>query len=342
MKLKIVKQLTRVSAILLAITLFFFSVIPTDATKTTSELESELSDLKKEQSSLSDELDEILLELQKTNTSLETIRKELAVAKGQEEAQYEAMMTRIKYMYENGSSTILEMLLTSSCLAELISRAEYYSAITEYDRKLLAEYTENCKLISENEAKLSETQEYLVSLQNDLAEKEKSLKGDISDVSAKLRKARDEAKKAEETANAEIKPIVPESNSSSSSSTNITNGNAVSYTEEDVILLAGLIECEAGSSHTEGMLAVGAVVVNRMKSRYYPNTLYGVIYQPNQFPPATNGKLDRILARGVKETCKAAAIDALNGKSNVENCVSFRAASSGYVGTIIGDNVFFF
>ena len=79
-----------------------------------------------------------------------------------------------------------------------------------------------------------------------------------------------------------------------------------------------------------------------MKHRNYPDTVYGVIKQPKQFPPATNGKLDRILARGTKPLCEKAARDALNGKTNVEDCISFRAASSGRPGTIIGDNVFFF
>jgi len=79
-----------------------------------------------------------------------------------------------------------------------------------------------------------------------------------------------------------------------------------------------------------------------MKHANYPNTVYGVIYQSGQFPPATSGKMDKILERGTKELCETAARDALNGKTNVEDCISFRAASSGYVGTIIGDNVFFF
>jgi spore germination cell wall hydrolase CwlJ-like protein len=78
-----------------------------------------------------------------------------------------------------------------------------------------------------------------------------------------------------------------------------------------------------------------------MKSRYYPDTLNGVVYQSGQFPPATDGKVERVLQRGVKDFCIKAAIDAFNGKSNVGDCVQFRAASSGHSGTIIGDNVFF-
>ena len=89
------------------------------------------------------------------------------------------------------------------------------------------------------------------------------------------------------------------------------------------------------------MLAVASVVVNRMKHSNYPDTLRGVIFQSGQFPPAHNGKVDKILERGVKDSCLKAAQDALNGKNNVGDCLSFRSASSGHVGTIIGDNVFF-
>ena len=106
-------------------------------------------------------------------------------------------------------------------------------------------------------------------------------------------------------------------------------------------LFAALIECEAGSTNYDGMLAVASVVVNRMNSSYYPNTLRGVIYQSGQFPPAHNGLVDAKLKRGVKDSCLQAAKDALAGKNNVGDCLSFRAASSGHAGTIIGDNVFF-
>ena len=359
MKSSNTKQSVRIGAIFLAFILFTLSVFPAHATKTVDELEdgasgleSELSDMEKELKSLDKELNQILSQIGATSSELKNVREELAIAKGQEEAQYESMMTRIKYMYENGSTSMLEMLLSSKCMAEFVSKAEYFSAITEYDRKLLTEYTENRELIAKNEAKLEETQEYLNTLQKELSSKEKSLNNKIADTSAelseytaKIEKAKAEAKKAEEEAKKQIKPVVPEKPKKDpvvNKAPATTIGSAVSYTEEDVILLAALIECEAGSSNYEALLAVGAVVVNRMKHRNFPDTVYGIIYQDGQFPPATDGKMDKILKRGTKDKCETAARDALNGKTNVEDCISFRSANSGYVGTIIGDNVFFF
>ena len=105
-------------------------------------------------------------------------------------------------------------------------------------------------------------------------------------------------------------------------------------------MLAALIECEAGSTDYEGMLAVGSVVMNRVHHRSYPNTIQGVIYQPGQFSPVPK-KLDKVLNRGVKLSCVQAARDAISGKNNVGSCLSFRSASTGHAGTVIGGNVFF-
>lgn len=356
MKGRITKQSIRICALFLSLVLFLLSVSPAYATKNVdklegeaSELKSELSDLEKELKALDKELNQILSQIKTTKSELKKVREELAIAKGQEQVQYESMMTRIKYMYENGSTTMLEMLLSSKCMAEFVSKAEYFSAITDYDRELLKEYNENREAIAANEAKLVESQKYLNSLQKDLSSKEKALDSKITETSAeltaytaKIKKAKDEAKKAEAEANKVVKPVKPQKDPVFHKAPAATNGSAVSYTEEDVILLAAIIECEAGYQNYDALLAVGAVVVNRMKHRNYPDTVYGVIYQSGQFPPATNGKMDKILNRGTKDLCETAARDALNGKTNVEDCISFRAASSGRPGTIIGSNVFFF
>lgn len=342
------KPRIRIVALCITSILFLVSAFPVQAAKTVTDYESELSDLNKDLETIEKDLNYILAKIKNTSSDLESIRKELAIAKGKEEAQYESMKLRIKYMYENSNLSMLEMVLTSSCLAEFLSRSENFIKIKEYDREQLKKYTETCEQIEKQEAKLKEQQEYLHALQADLDAKEKTLKSKISKTSqdlskylAKLEKAREEAEKAESSANRPIKPIAPESGSASGNSGTTTTRPGVSATADDVELLAALIECEAGSTNYAGMLAVGAVVVNRMKSPYYPNTLRGVVFQSGQFPPALNGKVDRILQRGVRASCRQAAQDALNGKNNIGNCLSFRSASSGRQGIVVGDNVFF-
>lgn len=110
----------------------------------------------------------------------------------------------------------------------------------------------------------------------------------------------------------------------------------------DVELLAALIYCEAGHQPYAGKLAVGACVMNRMKHKNYPDTLRGVIYQKGQFSPARSGKLMKVLkGKKANAECIKAAKEALAGVDNTNGCRSFRLASTGRKGLVIGDIVFF-
>lgn len=116
---------------------------------------------------------------------------------------------------------------------------------------------------------------------------------------------------------------------------------AMSASTDEVTLLGALIQCEAGNGSYEGMVAVGAVVMNRVRSGGYPGTISGVIYQSGQFPPALNGSVANVAAGGVRSSCLQAAQEAIAGTDNTNGALSFRSAASGYPGTVIGANVFF-
>lgn len=115
---------------------------------------------------------------------------------------------------------------------------------------------------------------------------------------------------------------------------------AVSASYDDVTLLGALIQCEAGSEPYEGKLAVGAVVMNRLRAGY-AGSISGVIYQSGQFTPASSGALARVLASGVSGSCIQAAQEAIGGASNVGGATSFRNTASGASGIVIGNHVFF-
>lgn len=118
-------------------------------------------------------------------------------------------------------------------------------------------------------------------------------------------------------------------------------GRAIAASTDDVTLLAALIQCEAGNESYEGQLAVGAVVMNRVKSGRYPNSISGVIYQAGQFPPAANGAVAAKISNGVKESCRQAAREALNGMDNTSGALYFCRTSSGHAGVVIGNHVFY-
>lgn len=94
--------------------------------------------------------------------------------------------------------------------------------------------------------------------------------------------------------------------SMSSSSTSTSGSN---YSDNDLNLLAKLIYGEARGESYTGQVAVGAVVLNRVKSSSFPNTISGVIYQKNAFTAVSDGQINLT----PDQTAKKAAKDALNG-----------------------------
>ena len=155
-------------------------------------------------------------------------------------------------------------------------------------------------------------------------------------------KAKEEAEKnARENANRnKTSKSQPSSKSSSGSEaeTVASNANAASY--DDVTLLASLIQTEAGNECFEGQVSVGAVVMNRLRTGKFGNSLYSVIYDKGQFSPAGSGKVAQVCAQGPKASCVQAAQAALGGASYVGSATKFRPVSSGYQGIVIGNHVF--
>ncbi|MBR1693413.1 MAG: cell wall hydrolase [Lachnospiraceae bacterium] len=117
------------------------------------------------------------------------------------------------------------------------------------------------------------------------------------------------------------------------------NQGAVPTSVSDVQLLAALIQCEAGSQPYEGQLAVGAAVMNRVRSGGYPNSIIGVITAPGQFPPATNGKVASVAASGPKASCMQAAQAAVDGATNIGGATHFNRVGT-HDGIIVGSHVF--
>lgn len=136
-----------------------------------------------------------------------------------------------------------------------------------------------------------------------------------------------ERKAAEEKAAKAAQKNTSENTSSKKAET--TQGEAVSAGADDLTLLAAIIECEAGGESYECQLAVGAAVINRVKSSSYPNSISGVIYQKGQFGPASSGKLARKLSGRISSSCYSVAQEAMSGVDNTGGCTSFNDHGSG-------------
>lgn len=122
-----------------------------------------------------------------------------------------------------------------------------------------------------------------------------------------------------------------------------TVGEAYAGTASDLELLATIIYCEAGNQSYEGKVAVANVVLNRVNSAVFPDSVEAVIRASGQFSPVSSGKFDRMLNSGrVPDSCYEAAQDAMNGISFVGNALYFKNPTiAGYhSGITIGAHVF--
>ena len=107
-------------------------------------------------------------------------------------------------------------------------------------------------------------------------------------------------------------------------------GERAEYSDSTLKLLASIIFCEAGNQPYEGQVAVGAVVMNRVRSDAFPDTVREVIYQKGQFTPAGSGWLDRVVAsEGYTDSALQAAKDALAGANPIGDCLYFDQGSQG-------------
>lgn len=152
------------------------------------------------------------------------------------------------------------------------------------------------------------------------------------------RKAAEAAQKAIEEAERLAAEEAAEAAAAEQAAEEAAAQQAVQVSPDEQALLASIIFCEAGNQPYEGQVAVGAVIMNRVRSSVYPNSIAEVIYQSGQFGPAMSGWLDSVLASGgYTDTAMQAAADALAGSNPVGDCLYF---GCGDYGIQIGDHFF--
>ncbi len=151
-------------------------------------LEQQKSTAEAEKNSLNTQLNTILGEMEDAQTKLadkqteiEEAEEALVQAKVEENTQYQSMKKRIKYMYENGNSQVIELLMESENIGEFLNKAEYISQISEYDRDMLDEFQAVVKEVEAEEATLQTEYEELEVLRDDLLVKQSNLESLLSE-----------------------------------------------------------------------------------------------------------------------------------------------------------------
>lgn len=333
----------------------------------TSTLQNELNGLQDEFSAISSEMDSIITQMETVTAQVEQSKIDLASAKADEEQRYEDMKIRIRYMYEEGQTSMLDILFSAVSMADFLNKADFIRNVSEYDRDMLDKLIQIREEIELKEETLRQEQESLVQLRSELETKQQQLttkinsaSGELSAYTAQLEKAVAAAKAAEEALNKEASlPPAEEAPDPSDSQTNQPqtpdtpsqpapsepSAPDTSHPAEasDIDLFAAILQCEAGTRNYDALLAVATVIMNRMESSRYPNTLKGVVYQSGQFSPTWNGQLDKVLEKGAASLCYQTARDALAGAryDAVRNCYQFRAVGTSHQGITVGGNVFF-
>ncbi len=325
--------------------------------ETHSSLKSELNNLNTQLSQVSENLEQLEVQIEDKEQEIARTQEALEEAKETENWQYECMVIRVREMYEQNDTSYLNAIINAGSLSEMLNIADYFEKIAAYDRKKLADYKENRELIEAQEALLQSDRAELENLKVAAEAERNKVSGLISQTSSSITQYADQISDEEEKAlayEAEIKKkeedltylkqklaeeIAMSQTAANSSWRDISE---VTFAEGDRYLLANLIYCEAGGEPYEGKLAVGSVVVNRILSSVYPDTMVGVIYQKSQFSPVASGRLDLALASNkATEDCYRAADAAMSGVTNVGNCVYFRTPIEGLTGIQIGGHIFY-
>jgi len=176
-----------------------------NAVRSVSEIEAEQDSLQEEIDaldadlySLVSQITEIETAISETEAAIEETEAALEEAKAAREAQYEAMKLRIKYMYETEDPSVFEMLLESGTISQFLNRLEYANSVHEYDREKLEQFEATEAEIEELAASLEEEKAGLESAKQELASQEAALeamvdekRGEMDDLDAELKEAKE-------------------------------------------------------------------------------------------------------------------------------------------------------
>ncbi|RHV06041.1 MULTISPECIES: cell wall hydrolase [Clostridia] len=345
----------------------------------TSDLQSQLAGINQDLLKISDEISNTQMRVTIVNSEILRSEDELAISQQNEDQQYENMKSRIKYMYENGNSSMLELLFSAESMSDFLNKADFIQNISQYDRDMLSELQNIHADIENQKMALQNQQDSLNNLENELQQQQAALQQkadetstDLAQFQAQLQQIREQeaakaaaeaaakaqqeaAAKAQQQAQASANASSSGNNTSSNTTTSngssnsgnnssggVINNGGTSASKSDLDLLAAIIQCEAYQNY-DSLLAVATVIMNRVYDSRFPNSISGVVYAAGQFEPAFSGRLEYVLNAGPTSLSYQVAQDAINGArlAEVADCYYFLYAGTGHPGINIGGNVFF-
>lgn len=318
------------------------------------------------------EIDVAQTALAETSGQIIEVNNHLEETRRQEREQYEALKKQIKNTYENShNDTLIMALLSCFSIQDLLTRAEYINAVVAYDQKMLKKYRELEAQIEEEAAVLEEKQDELDSYQATLDEKQgeleeltDSVQSALSDTNSNISSEKNKlANYAEQLASLDKKMKELESQTAAAQAAlaqqiaerqaaqiaaglKENTGGSYAASASELEWLAATIQAEADGESYTGKLAVGSVIMNRVKSSSFPNSIVGVITQNLQFASYRSGKVELIISRGPNSTCLQAAQEVIGGARVGDYLFFMTKHWVDYYGiaeyTMIGNHAFFY
>lgn len=248
---------------------------------------------------------------------------------------------------------------TDSAIVGLAASEDYYPVLSQEDGWVKIQLTvDTSGYVSSDYVTISVKPGRAISIEAEMAALEAAKQA--SEAAEEASRALEESKAAAAKAEAEAKAKLT-SGQSSSKSTSKSSGSGTSNkstataakssyvipaSESDVYLLASCLTMEADGGSYESYLAVGSLIVNRVKSGQWGKSISSVIYSDGQFPGASSGLLDKYMDKGPSSTATKAAKAALSGENNIGDYLYFTSTKSANYDSystyqVIGGNCFY-
>lgn len=317
-----------------------------------SNLNTELTQVSNNLNDLEDKIADKEAQIETLNGKIEEVKKDLEEAIILKDTQYETMKQQIRFIYEKSDFLYMELFFSATSFSDFLNKNNYIEQLSAYQQKVLQDYKDAQAAIEAKQeelelalAQLEEDKEELGEYKVQVVAEQSRVSGLVSQTTNSLHATSGQISEAEAQALAYEQKIKEEEENLTALKAKLAEEirmaelaaqsswrdiSEVSFAEGDRYLLANLIYCEAGGESYAGQVAVGSVVMNRVLSSVYPNTVTGVIYQSGQFSPVASGRLALALADGrATASCYQAADEVMRGTTNVGNCVYFRTPVAG-------------
>jgi spore germination cell wall hydrolase CwlJ-like protein len=332
-----------------------------------SQLQDTVDDYSDKLETLSAEITETESAMAEVSAQIIALNEDLQAAETLRKERYESLKKRMQMTYERGGDeSLLLILFDSTSLQDFLTKYEYINDIVAYDQMKMEEYqalvdsiAAQIAEIEKKEAELDEYQTQLDEKHEELADLTDTVMGQLSSTNNTLSSERsklddydkqlsdlDEKMKALESQTAAAQAELAKQIAERLALTKEDTSGSYSASASELEWLAATIQAEAGGESYTGKLAVGSVIMNRVKSSAFPNDIVSVITQTNQFASYRSGKVELIISAGPNSTCIQAAQEVLGGARVGDYLFFMTQYWADYYGiseyTMIGNHAFFY